>query len=153
MFFMAPPITINTILSSPFVMANIVYFEIPADDVARAKDFYHSLLGWIIEPTRVPMDPAMKTMMEYQDIKTGKATDVTPMGGTLSTGGMYKRQIPGSPIINHVMVEDIDEVLTNVEKLGGRIVIPKMKIKSVGYNAIIQDTEGNLIGIFKPDMT
>lgn len=134
-------------------MANIVYFEIPADDVARAKDFYRSLLGWIIEPTRVQMDPAMKTMMEYQDIKTGNATDVTPMGGTLSTGGMYKRQIPGSPIINHVMVEDIDEVLTNVERLGGRIVIPKMKIKSVGYNAIIQDTEGNLIGIFKPDMT
>jgi predicted enzyme related to lactoylglutathione lyase len=135
------------------IMPNIVYFEIPADDVDRAKGFYRSLLGWMIEPTRVQMDPAMKAMMEYHDVTTGKATDVTPMGGTLSTGGLYKRQIPGSPIINHVMVEDIDEVLTNVEKLGGKIVIPKMKIKSVGYNAIIQDTEGNLIGIFKPEMT
>ena len=67
-------------------------------------------------------------------------------------GGMYKRQIPGSPIINHVMVENIDEVLTNLEKLGGMIVIPKMKIKSVGFNAIIRDTEGNLLGILQPEM-
>ena len=43
-------------------MANIVYFEIPAEDVDRAKRFYHSLLGWKIEPTKVPMDPEMTSM-------------------------------------------------------------------------------------------
>ena len=55
-------------------MANIVYFEIPADDVDRAKRFYHSLLGWKIEPTKVPVPD---TSMQYQDIITGDSNVVT----------------------------------------------------------------------------
>jgi predicted enzyme related to lactoylglutathione lyase len=66
-------------------------------------------------------------------------------------GGMYKRQMAES-IINYVMVEDVDKVLAKVEKLGGKIVVPKMEIKSVGLTAIIQDTEGNAIGLWKPAM-
>jgi predicted enzyme related to lactoylglutathione lyase len=31
-------------------MANIGFFQIPADDVGRAKKFYQSLFGWKIEP-------------------------------------------------------------------------------------------------------
>lgn len=107
-------------------MANIAHFEIPADDVDRATRFYHSLLGWKIEPTKVPMDPAAVALMQYQDIVTGEASE-----GTLSTGGLYKRQIPGTHIITWVMVEDIDRVLAKVEKLGGRITLPKMEIPSV----------------------
>ena len=131
-------------------MANIVYFEIPADDVDRAKRFYHSLLGWKIEPTKIPMDPEM-TSMQYQDIVTGDAKEVTPMSGTLSMGGMYKRQM-NEPIINYVMVDDIDKAIAMVEKLGGKIAVPKKEIKSVGQIVIIQDTEGNAIGLFKPMM-
>ena len=82
--------------------------------------------------------------MQYHDVITGE-----PQEGTLNMGGLYKRQM-AEVIINHVMVEDIDKVLAKVEKLGGRIVMPKMDIPSVGLNAIIQDTEGNTIGIWKP---
>jgi predicted enzyme related to lactoylglutathione lyase len=94
-------------------MANIVYFEIPADDVDRAKRFYNSLLGWKIEPTKVSI-PDMASM-QYQDIITGESNEVTPMGGTLSMGGMYKRQM-NEPIVNYVMVDDIDEKIAMVEK-------------------------------------
>ena len=128
-------------------MANIVYFEIPADDVDRAKNFYHSLLGWKIEPTKVPI-PEM-TSLQYQDIITGESNEVTPMGGTLSMGGMYKRQM-NEPIVNYVMVDNIDEKIAMVEKLGGKIAVPKREIKSVGQFVIIQDTEGNAIALFKP---
>ena len=38
-------------------MPNIAYFEIPANNVDRAKHFYHALLGWKIEPTKTAMDP------------------------------------------------------------------------------------------------
>jgi len=128
-------------------MANIAYFEIPADNVDRAKHFYHSLLGWKIGPTKTPMDPAMTATMEYQDVMTGD-----PKEGTLSMGGLYKRQMPGTPIINYAITEDFDKTLAKVEKLGGKIVMPKMEIKSVGLTAIIQDTEGNVIGLWKPAM-
>ena len=125
-------------------MANIAYFEIPADNVDRAKHFYHALLGWKIAPTKTPMDPAMVKTMEYQDINTGD-----PKEGTMSMGGMYKRQM-GEGIMNYVVVDDIDKVLARVEKLGGKIIRPKWEIPSVGMVAIIADSEGNGIGIWKP---
>jgi predicted enzyme related to lactoylglutathione lyase len=130
-------------------MANIVYFEIPADDVDRAKRFYNSLLGWKIEPTQVSIPDL--TSMQYQDIITGETDETTPMGGTLSTGGMYKRQM-NEPIINYVMVDNIDEKIAMVEKLGGKIAVPKREIHSIGQFVIIQDTEGNVIALFKPMM-
>jgi predicted enzyme related to lactoylglutathione lyase len=125
-------------------MPNIAYFEIPANNVDRAKHFYHTLLGWKIEPTRTAMDPAKVASMQYHDVITGE-----PQEGTLNMGGLYKRQM-SEQIVNHVMVEEIDKVLAKVEKLGGKIVVPKMDIPNVGLNAIIQDTEGNNIGIWKP---
>jgi predicted enzyme related to lactoylglutathione lyase len=124
-------------------MPNIGYFEIPADNIGRAKHFYRSLLGWKIEPNTT-LDPASAAALQYHDINTGPAQD-----GTLNRGGMYQRQ--GTETIkNFVLVEDVDAVLANVEKLGGRIVMPKTDIQGVGPVAIIRDTEGNGIGIWKP---
>jgi len=126
-------------------MPNRAYFEIPADDVKRAKRFYTSLLGWEINPTAMPS--SMPAAMEYQDVKTGE-----PKEGTLSMGGMYRRQMPGSPIIVYAAVEDLDRVLAKVEKLGGKVVVPKTMVEGVGPVVIIQDTEGNGIGIWQPAM-
>src|SRR2546428_12332066 len=54
--------------------ASIVWFEIPADNVERAKKFYGELFGWKIEKFPGPM--------EYWHIDTGGA-DGTPPGGVL----------------------------------------------------------------------
>ena len=59
-------------------MANIIYFEIPADDVDRAKRFYNSLLGWKIEPTKMAM-PDLESI-QYQEIVTGEPNEAAPMG-------------------------------------------------------------------------
>ncbi|MEI8330346.1 MAG: VOC family protein [Methanomicrobiales archaeon] len=72
-------------------MANIAYFEIPTNDIDRAKKFYPSLLGWKIEPTKTPKDAAKVAIVQYHDVITG-----VPSEGTLSMGGMYKRQRPSS---------------------------------------------------------
>ena len=127
-------------------MANIAYFEIPEDNVDRAKKFYHDLLGWKIEPTKTMGDPAKMKAMQYQDVITGEAKE-----GTLSMGGMYKRQM-SEQIMNYVMVDDLDKVIAKLAKLGGKIVVPKMEIKGVGWTVIIQDTEGNTLGLWKPGM-
>ena len=127
-------------------MANIGHFMIPADDVDRAKNFYHTLLGWKIEPVMTPMDPAMMAAMQYHDISTGEAR-----AGTMNTGGLYKRHMT-EPILNFVIVDDIDAVQEKVEKLGGKITMPKTDIPGVGLVVMIQDTEGNLIGLWKPGM-
>jgi uncharacterized protein len=129
-------------------MANIVYFEIPANDVERARTFYHSLLGWKIEPTKMA-DPNMESM-KYQEITTGEPNEAAPMG-SLNRGGILKRMM-NETITNYVGVDDIDEKIAMVEKLGGKIVVPKMELEDVGQFVIIQDTEGNVIGLYKAKM-
>ncbi len=89
----------------------------------------------------------MKTM-EYQDIITGE-----PQEKTLNMGGMYKRQMPRRLALLPLRYgRKCRQDLAKVEKLGGKIVMPKMEIKSVGDTAIILDTEGNAIGLWKPGM-
>jgi type I restriction enzyme R subunit len=76
---------------------------IPADNVDRAKHFYHNLLGWKIEPTKNPMDPSQITEMQYHDIITGAAQE-----GTMNTGGLYKRHM-NEPILNFVLVDNFQQ--------------------------------------------
>ena len=62
---------------------------------------------------------------------------------------MYRRQAV-EVITYHVEVEEIDAVLANVERLGGKIIKPKMDLQSFGLDAVIQDTEGNTVGLWQP---
>jgi len=127
-------------------MANFAHFMIPADNVDRAKHFDRTLLNWKIGPTKSPMDKIKMAAMQYHDIHTGAAKE-----GTLNTGGLYKRHMTES-ILTFVEVGDIDKVLSKVEKLGGRITMQKEEIRGVGLTAVIQDSEGNVIGLWKPAM-
>ena len=121
-------------------MANIGFFPVPADDVSRAKTFYQSLLGWKIEP-----DTTLENKtLEWQNITTGE-----PEPGRMNAGGLYKRMGPG-PIMNFVVIRDFDTVITRVTGLGGKVVMPKNEINNVGTVAVIQDTEGNILGLWKP---
>jgi predicted enzyme related to lactoylglutathione lyase len=122
-------------------MANIGHFMIPADNVDRAKHFYSALLGWTIEPAG---DNAGMAAMQYHAVTTGAAQQ-----GTMNTGGLYKRHMT-EPVLDFVIVDDIDAVQVKVEKLGGKITLPKQEIPGVGQVVMIQDTEGNVIGLWKP---
>lgn len=128
-------------------MPNIAYFEIPADNVDRAKHFYKNLLGWKIEPIKtLTMDLKSMEAIQYNEITLGE-----PTPGTINMGGLYKRQ-GDETIKNYVMVDDIDKVVAKVEKLGGKIIMPKFMIKGVGLVALLQDTEGNGFGVWTPKM-
>jgi hypothetical protein len=69
--------------------ASITWFEIPADDVERAKKFYGDLFGWKIERFPGPQ--------EYWHIDTGGGDD-TP------DGALKKRKQPQEPVVNYVSV-------------------------------------------------
>ncbi len=128
-------------------MPNIAYFEVPADNVDRAKHFYINVLGWKIEPIRTPtLDLKSTDAMEYQEMTLGE-----PTLGTINMGGLYRRT-GKETIRNYVMVDDIDAVLARVEKSGGKIVGAKTMMKGVGLLAVIRDTEGNEIGVWTPKM-
>lgn len=103
-------------------MANIAFFDIPADDVERAKHFYTSLFGGRIVPGETTPEQAAIAAMQYHAVLTGKAKD-----GTMNMGGLYKRQ-GNEGIKDYMEVDDFDAVLAKVENLGGTIVMPKEMI-------------------------
>jgi predicted enzyme related to lactoylglutathione lyase len=116
--------------------ASIVWFEIPADNVARAKAFYSKLFGWKIKKFAGPMK------MPYWHIDTGGA-DASP------DGGMMERQSPQQPITNYIMVASVDQAVAKAQKLGGKIIVPKSEVPQMGYFAICQDTEKNVFAMWE----
>src|SRR5204863_8187236 len=93
--------------------ANIVWFEIPADNIERPKSFYNALFGWKIERFPGPM--------EYWHIDTGGSDD-TP------DGAIIPRQNPQHGVTNYVAVPSVDQFAAKVEKLGGKICMPKQAV-------------------------
>ena len=119
-------------------MATIVHFDLPADDPERAKNFYSSLFGWTFE--QAPGYP------DYYFIGT-TAEDGSPGIG----GGMGKRGFPDQKITNYIGVSSIDSCLTEVARLGGKVVLTKMPVPKFGYLAVCEDTEGNSFGLWEMD--
>lgn len=129
-------------------MGNLAYFEIPADDIGRAKKFYMLVFGWDIQD--YPMEGVAPG---YQAVMTGKPVNVKGPNyemSQLNSGGMTKRMFPGQPITSYVEVENIDKSLELVKKSGGKQHGEKVKIPNVGTIAFINDTEGNVLGLWQP---
>ena len=116
--------------------ASVVWFEIPADNMQRAKAFYQSLFGWNISP--------IPNLDDYWHVDTGGA-DQSP------DAGLMKRMHPAQGITNYVLVESVAEAITEVEKLGGKICKPKTAVPQMGHFAICQDTENNTFGVWEMD--
>jgi uncharacterized protein len=119
-------------------MPNIVHFEIPADDVARARKFYSELFGWKIEKFPGP------TPMDYWMVSTGKKE-----GEMGIDGGMLQRQDPQQQTIVYIDVPSVDDYLKRVETLGGQMCFPKTAIPGMGYFAVCFDPEKNGFGLWE----
>jgi predicted enzyme related to lactoylglutathione lyase len=119
-------------------MPTIVHFDIPADDLDRARKFYESLFGWKIEQ---PPGPLSYYLIETTDLE-GKAG----VGG-----GMGQRQKPDEQITQFFGVESIDAHMEKVKALGGSVVAPRMTVPGWGYLAVCRDTEQNLFGLWEED--
>lgn len=121
----------------------VVHFEIQADDIERAKNFYEKTFGWKIEKW---MDKEKSGMMDYWGFITG------PEGTPGINGGMYERTKDN--IIRQfdctIAVDDIDKAIADVKKNGGKIRREKSDLPGVGLFAAATDTEGNNFGLMQP---
>jgi len=120
-------------------MDKIVHFEIPADNLARAKKFYSTVFGW--KMNEMPE-------MDYVIVQTVELDENgMPKEQGAINGGMLKREDPvKSPVVT-ISVKSIDEAAKTIEKNGGKIIRPKMPVGDMGFAAYFKDTEGNAIGL------
>jgi predicted enzyme related to lactoylglutathione lyase len=119
-------------------MSRVVHFDINAKDADRAIKFYETIFNWEFSKWEGPMD--------YWMIKTGQ----NPEPGI--DGGMSKNdELPGFETSVTVDVKSIDDVIKQIQDLGGQIIQPKMAIPGIGWFAQFKDTEGNKLGLMQDD--
>jgi predicted enzyme related to lactoylglutathione lyase len=127
------------------IMPKVVHFEIPADDVDRAKEFYGSIFGWELQTMQMGDG-------EYTSVKTTAVDEQTQMPtepGAIN-GGMMRRdeRITTSPVIT-IDVDGIDDALKQIEDAGGSTVQPRTPIPGMGAFAYFKDPEGNVLGLWE----
>jgi hypothetical protein len=121
--------------------AKVSWFEMPADDIARASAFYGTVFGWATPP--MGSDAAFALTVAADE--NGNPTEA---GGI--NGGFHKRQgaSDAGPVI-HIHVDDIDAKLKEVKAAGGQVIQPRTDIAEYGLSmALFSDTEGNVMGIY-----
>ena len=117
-----------------------VYFEIQADDVKRARDFYAAILGWkFSEVHGLPV--------EYWRIDNGGVG-----------GGLLKRPAPRPPMqsgtnafVCSFQVENFDVAADGVTQLGGIVALPKFAVPGRCWQGYFIDPQQNTFGVFQVD--
>jgi predicted enzyme related to lactoylglutathione lyase len=117
-----------------------LYFEIQADDPARALRFYTSVFDWKFTP--VPGLP-----VPYWSIETGG-----------SRGGLLARPAPAPPMPSgtnafccSIEVQSFDATAAAILGAGGIVALAKFAVPATCWQGYFLDTEGNVFGIFEVD--
>ena len=124
-------------------MYKVQHFEYPATDPERAKKFYEDVFGWKV--TSMPFGD-----MTYYTLHTTKTDD---KGMTLEqnaiNGGMYKRTKDDDIPLVYVTVDSIEDTLAKAQAGGGKALMKKTPVGDMGFMAKVEDSEGNVIGIWE----
>jgi predicted enzyme related to lactoylglutathione lyase len=110
-------------------MAKMQHFEIPADDIARAREFYRTVLGFEYEPWGDDMG-----VLRQPD-------------GEGVNGDLHQRSVVPHPTVVFT-VDRIEDVVAAAVAAGGEQV---GEIQALGDNArwvYVRDSEGNAIGLY-----
>lgn len=103
-------------------------------DIEKAKSFFAAVLGWTTMP-----GPGGSLV-----VKAGEAM-VADFGASP----------PGAPThwIQHVIIPTLETARAHAEKLGAKVLVPEIKVPTVGRMAFVTDPVGAVISLFEPDMT
>jgi predicted enzyme related to lactoylglutathione lyase len=116
-------------------LSRVVWFEIPAVDLARATAFYEDILQLKMRP--------------YQGV--GVKMNIFPytepaISGAVIEGGAIQ---PGQGSVVYLNADpSLDDVLNRVESAGGSILLGRTELPpGMGVFAQFRDTEGNAVGL------
>lgn len=110
-------------------MAKIEHFEIPVDDIARAKSFYETVLGYSYEPWGEEMG-----MLRQPD---GEGID----------GDLHLRAAAPHPTVVFT-VDRIEDTVALAVAAGGEQIGDIQPLGEDSRWVYIRDSEGNLIGLY-----
>ena len=108
----------------------VVHLEIPADDTAKAREFWGGLFGWQWQEMGGPFEYHMTQLSDR-------------------TGGAITNMEPGKrgPRV-YLDVDDINAGAARVQELGGEAG-EAQPVPGMGWFAICKDPEGNEFGLWQ----
>ncbi len=112
------------------------WFEIPVNNLNRAKKFYEAVFG-------VPMN--IQTMGAVQMALWAKSECSSGAGGSLIKVDGFTPSHQGTLV--YFTVADIQAVLAKVIAAEGKMLKAKMNIGEYGSIAHFEDSEGNRVGL------
>jgi len=120
-------------------LGTLVHFEIPTDSPEKVAQFYEQLLNWKI--TKTPMGPSDYWLIAHKDA-----------GPNETMGGIYKKTMGETGILNYFGVPNLDLALSQAKGLGATVVKEKTEIPTIGWFAILQDPDKNNFALFQGNM-
>jgi hypothetical protein len=125
-------------------MDNVRAFDLPVNDMKRAKKFYEKVFGWEIHPI-----PGSGGDFQAAHTLPVDESDEPQVLGAIN-GGLFKRGTDGlKETFLEVTVRSIDESLKKVEAEGGQLTKPKGPIFDIAFFAVVKDCKGNSIGLWE----
>jgi len=118
------------------------WFEIYVEDMSRAKDFYES----VFQTTLEKMPSSGNEDMPDLDMWTfpGNMDQFGIYGALVKMEGVPSGQ---NSTLVYFNCDDCSVEANRVESAGGTVVRPKFDIGEYGFISMVQDTEGNMIGL------
>ena len=123
-------------------MKNVItWFAVPTVDFDRAVKFYSDILE-----AKVTVREYMGQKLGFFPMDEGVAMLEGVGGNLVPPSDDFKPSRDGT-IVYFSCEGRLDKALSLVEQCGGKIVKPKSNIGEPGWIAVIEDTEGNNIGL------
>jgi uncharacterized protein len=117
---------------SPGDNAPMDWFEISCAEPKKAWDFYRELFGWTIEGS------------DSGDMVHGSVDT-----GSFGARGGIGSSPDGKPRVDlYARVDDLDKYLERAETLGGKTMMPSMKVDEHTVIALFTDPQGTTFGLY-----
>jgi predicted enzyme related to lactoylglutathione lyase len=118
----------------------VVWFEIYVDELERAKKFYETVFDIQFTPLTDPTSNHLQMLAFPSDMESKNRAS----GALVRMEGF---KAGNNSTIVYFMSEDCSIEEARVEKAGGNIFKPKTAIGEYGFIILVNDSEGNIIGI------
>jgi predicted enzyme related to lactoylglutathione lyase len=115
----------------------VVWFEIAATDLERAKKFYSDVFKIEMQYVDMPDSPMYMMGSSAEGIAGASGALVQSADNVPSTSGT----------IVYFYCDDVEVEASRVEAAGGTLIVPKTSLEEFGFMAMFIDTEGNKVGM------
>lgn len=126
---------------------SVWWSELVSANPEKARDFYASVIGWT--PKIVSADDNSRPPAP------GEAAYTLFMGNGSEQAGLTKSEgKPNDPRpgwVTYIQVGDVDAAVVEAMKKGGRVLKAPADVDDVGRIAIIEDPDGNPVGLYTPE--